>query len=203
MIDHIWEFLSQQVALQVMCARDPERPYVSPADYVLDRGRESSGAWLPRAGRRFERLAEASAHYLQPKQCFYNAQMIGLKLMGLGADVTYVEGWASGNLGFPVHHGWLEVEGSVLFDPTWRVDPNGGDTLDNRVLGRVPDGWAYFGIEVDMVEMGERILDTEESYCFLYDTRRPEWMAYLDKKRRGPRDHKITSLIEMMQREKP
>lgn len=27
--------------------------------------------------------------------------------------------------------------------------------------------------------------------------------AYLDKKRCGPRDHKITSLIEMLQREKP
>jgi len=39
---------------------------------------------------------------------------------------------------------------------------------------------------------------TGESYCFLYDTRRPEWMAYLDKKRRGPRDHKITSLIDLI-----
>lgn len=196
LIDHICEFLSSQVALQIMCARDPERPYVSPADYVLDRGRESTGSWLESSQVIWE---HASPRHLQPKQCFYNAQMIGLSLRAAGADVTYMEGWATGNVGFPVHHGWLEVNGAV-FDPTWRVNPNGGDTLRNRVMGRVPGLWAYFGIEIDLVETGERMLDTGESHCFLYDTRRPEWMAFLDEKRRSPRDHKITSLIEMMQR---
>jgi hypothetical protein len=50
-----------------------------------------------------------------PKQCYFNC----LELIKKHPDLTYVEGYALGDISFPVSHAWLMNPQGKALDPTW------------------------------------------------------------------------------------
>ena len=92
------------------------------------------------------------------KECFYNAQLLALD--DPTRQIQYVEGYACGAAGLPVHHGWAEINGKVV-DLTW--------TPDNPVLGAVPEGWAYRGVSFDTGVVRRRIVASGEARAFIGD----------------------------------
>ena len=69
--------------------------------------------------------------------CFENAMQVAL-YGGDGYD--YCEGYAVAPGLFPMHHGWVTVDGRTAIDPTW------------------PEGTHYFGIQFDTGFVRKRIL---------------------------------------------
>ena len=111
--------------------------YDGPAEFILKHGRQFQSAELtPEEREILTDVLENECRY-KVKQCFYNAQSIGL-----AGTIGYVEGYAD-SVGIPMEHAWNTINGKVI-DMTWKMNNN-----DQPVLGVIPEGWEYFGVELD------------------------------------------------------
>ena len=92
----------------------------------------------------------------QPKQCFYNAQMLAL------ADTTkqlkYCEGF--GNVVIPCNHAWCVINDKVI-DVTWR------DKNKNNYFGMFEN--SYFGFVLSNETIFDKQLQTGFAVSFLDD----------------------------------
>ena len=110
--------------------------YGGPADFILKHGKQYESAELtPEEMDILKDVLQRQCNY-KVKQCFYNAQSIGL-----AGIIGYCEGYAD-SLGLPMEHAWNTINGKVI-DMTWRFG-NGG----KPVLGIIPAGWEYYGVEL-------------------------------------------------------
>ena len=110
--------------------------YGGPADFILQHGQQYKSAKLTDEELDMLRNVLSRQCSYKVKQCFYNAQSIGLT-----GIIGYCEGYAD-SLGLPMEHAWNTINGKVI-DMTWRFG-NGG----KPVLGIIPAGWAYYGVEL-------------------------------------------------------
>jgi hypothetical protein len=90
------------------------------------------------------------------KQCFYNAQSIGLT-----GKIGYCEGMAD-SIGIPMEHAWNTINGKVI-DMTWKMNNN-----DKPVVGVIPGGWEYYGVELPH-ELINKMWSTGESRTLIND----------------------------------
>jgi len=112
--------------------------YDGPAEFVLREGRKFLSAeegLTPEESEMLKHVLKRQCDY-EAKKCFYNAQSIGL-----AGTIGYVEGYAD-SIGIPMEHAWNTINGKVI-DMTWKMN-NGG----NPVLGVIPGGWEYYGVEL-------------------------------------------------------
>ena len=155
--------LQQHLALILRIRREgAQKPpegftYYCAEDYVLDRGRLYDSNPLTSEERKIVLEVAGNRNYEQGA-CFYNAQI--LTGMGSQQGFRYVEGFAVGHI-IPVIHAWVTFNGKVI-DLTWRVDkPCRKGRLGDRILGVIPAGHAYYGVEFDTVDVMERLFKTE------------------------------------------
>lgn len=165
------------VARVAASAGGPKRAtYSSLEDYVLDRGRSYQSA-TPDEGALVEVLREADRLDPQPQRCFYNAQL----LVGFCDDdrIRYCEGYAQGDAVIPVYHGWIVI-GDAVVDLTWRPmavewrERRSGERYADRVVGTLPPGWAYYGVEFD-AETVRRHVSKRSLSCPIIDDWRDGW----------------------------
>lgn len=132
--------------------------YRSIHDFVLDRGKVYKSASLTTDERRVVRAAMGQRRFAK-KACFYNAHML---VMGDMSDtLVYTEGFAFSRF-MPMHHGWVTVNGKVV-DVTW-------DMAGNPVMGALPEGWEYVGVEFpDRNMLRERITRRKEVHAVIDD----------------------------------
>lgn len=96
------------------------------------------------------------------KQCFYNAQ----KLMLFNVDkYVYVEGFVtSPRVPIAIHHGWAVLKETLqLVDPTLKLDHDKRYSSGNIVMGRLPDGWDYFGVPFKPEQVRSMWFETENA----------------------------------------
>jgi len=175
--------------------------YVGPHDYVLDRHQPAPEPQELDAEQReyLQRMAEPCG-LLRPQQCFSNS----MNLLWVDTEhegrLQYVEGYFHRGL-LPVLHGWLLLDG-LLVDVTRSLRPEALDEffegkdpqrcLSDRVLGVVPEGWAYVGVPVRTAEVleymerfdsiGSRIDCPDMDYDLLRQERRSQvdWAALVE-----------------------
>ena len=83
------------------------------------------------------------------KDCYYNAQMTAMSMPPrTGVRLLYAEGFVNTGNGVAIHHAWISLNGKVV-DTTLRTGEK--DDLE-RVMGIVPVGWEYYGVELDPEE---------------------------------------------------
>lgn len=169
--DKLREFLQALLELKRRMREPPKGyNYHGSEDYVLDRGILFESKPLTKREREIVLSAVDNwGRRFQMKQCFYNAQM--LLFYDKAEKLRYVEGYAQGPAGMPVLHAWLTINHKVV-DLTWRKEkfkrPKGG-RLPDRILGTIPEGWAYYGVIMSRRKVIERIFDTEMSQSHLED----------------------------------
>ena len=122
-----------------------------------------------------KRLVER-AHYYRPKECFYNAQKIA---MGSGNTIRYIEGVGFAGL-IPCDHAWNTINGKVM-DFTWAAVNKG-----KPILGVIPDGWEYWGVELDSKAIFKYWKKYQMSEPFLHNYR--EGYPLLKKRYEWPED---------------
>jgi hypothetical protein len=177
--------------------RFPDVNYTSSADYVLDRGRAfvSEGGLTDEQFAYLTEIAEDARDALPgrmyaPKQCFANAQVLVL------ADepanrITYCEGYVDTGGMLPVLHGWNLLDGKLV-DLTRSLRPEAVDEflaceppqadLRDRVLGTLPEGWQYLGVEFAPADTIQHVRDVEQYAPMLHE------IALWEAKRRGVYD---------------
>lgn len=106
------------------------------------------------------------------KQCFSNAQRLWQYASGDDRfHFRYVEGWATTELDVPLHHAWLSLHGKVI-DLTLRRrgarPAHRGTRLRDRVVGVIPKGWGYIGVEIPWADVRARIIETREWGSMFY-----------------------------------
>lgn len=156
------------------------------AGYVLDHGAEAESAHLTEEQRGIVSFL-GSCFEAKPKQCFYNAQFICLMALSneeLLSRLKYVEGYALAGSAMPVHHAWVTLDGAVI-DLTLSTKkytaeeltaflkegaplPREAD-LSDRVLGVIPEGWGYMGVEFDAGEVAREFVERKKSFSKLDD----------------------------------
>jgi hypothetical protein len=174
-LDQTRSYLASHVALRWRF-KPESTSYAGAEDYVLDRGTVFD-AQTPLTAEEEAYIRDVIAGTrcdFLVRECFGNAQQLVLADMAFGdAILRYCEGYASGKVGFPVHHGWVTLNGKVI-DMTWRrdhgpVDADSG-TWENRVLGAAPPGWLYLGCDdfADAHGIQERIVESGYYASYLY-----------------------------------
>jgi hypothetical protein len=157
--DAVREYLGNHASFRALGGVTLGPTYFGPEDLLIDRG----SAWTEEKGSAKLTVNEAESLYravdmargrFQIKECFYNSQR--LMIHDHSNQIEYWEGYALGNAPIPVHHGWNVINGKVV-DLTLRMkSPRSKGRLRNRVIGVVPTGWVYIGIQITQ----EKILDT-------------------------------------------
>ncbi len=121
----------------------------------------------------------------QAKQCFFNAQYMSLMSSAqLGERLKYCEGFFCRKGGIPVHHAWLTLDGKLI-DVTLTTNEytveqltafmeDGEelpreDNLSDCILGVIPDGWEYFGVEFDAKKVAQDFMEREKSFSVIDD----------------------------------
>ena len=159
--------------------------YASLYEYALAKGRSmESRALSPEQKRYLVKVLRREGGRYPMKECFSNSQRVFL-CEDLCEDfrkrrLAYYEGYATSGM-MPVLHGWLVLDGECVIDLTWRRREGSNDE-DNllarpyakgaitrtRVIGKIPDGYGYFGLEV---ASRDAVLDqmrrTKSWRCFL------------------------------------
>jgi hypothetical protein len=170
-VNQLMTHLQTQVMFRRQLTDTDRTTYSCVEDYVLDRGTsyDVSASLTPEELGILLDAVDTFPGRLRQKRCFHNAQMLAL----FERRLDYVEGVAVGRSGFPVHHGWLALNGKVI-DVTWRTDkPNHRGRLRDRVFGVIPDGWAYRGVAFPRAEILRRFEDHPcETRAFLGDWKR-------------------------------
>jgi hypothetical protein len=150
----IREWLRQLAAgiAKLGMVRPPEYQYVSIEDYVQDRGTVFKGGArsLTTEEKAVLAIARIGQRGSKSKQCFYNSQM--LVVADTSRQLIYHEGYACGDVGFPLHHGWVVLNGNVI-DPTWALGAAG-----EPVWAKVPPTWEYCGVAFETEALYERML---------------------------------------------
>lgn len=100
------------------------------------------------------------------RQCFHNSQTIAI--FDATKRLVYFEGWAIGAASFPIHHGWLVLDGKIVIDTTWRAADR-----QKPVMGQIPREWAYAGVPFETKEIRRRILKEGATNSILDDYRFP------------------------------
>ncbi len=121
----------------------PNREFCCMEDFVLDRGVSYESGPLGPGDAAFVRqlLGPVDVTQYRYGECYKNCQLLIAR--DTGGRLKYIEGFATAGV-LPVVHAWLDLDGRVI-DPTWR---EGGNALENRVIGAIPPDFAYFGVEV-------------------------------------------------------
>lgn len=170
--------------------------YSGSYDYVLDRGqRYDCSQPLTVDERAIVEHAIAKAHCgFRTKECFPNAQRLVLADHKHGrGELVYVEGFAIGHGMIPVLHAWASLRGKVV-DLTWRDECFADNPKlyeqplpapAHRILGRAPEGFAYYGVEFLADTIVERMLTHGAWWSFLDGA--PDVMEQLRQPRRHPR----------------
>lgn len=122
-------------------------------DYVLRKGHQFESTALTSeeetiVQETLDRTARKGMNVHEQKQCFANAQRFCLYAKGSG--LTYYEGYACGLVGFPVHHGWVGINGKVI-DLTWRLEePDTSRSLLSAFpVGELPEHYCYWGFPIE------------------------------------------------------
>jgi len=163
-VDEIMRHLQGLRTMQAMAGvrgRKPGPPagltYAGVGDYVLDRHVPAPAPQALNAEQLdYLRMLADGLGPLRAKVCFGNSMSLLEADSSCEAEerLEYVEGFAVTG-GFAVHHGWLLLDGALV-DVTRSLRPeatqeflDGRDPqedLADRVLGVVPDAWAYVGV---------------------------------------------------------
>ena len=133
--------------------------YNSMHDFVLDRGRTYPSEALTPAEQNVLKAAVGRRTFAK-KECFYNAHM--LVMQDMTDTLVYTEGWAFGGL-VSVHHGWVTLNGKVV-DVTW-------DKEGQPIMGTLPEGWEYYGVEFDKDAILGRMARTGRAMSVIDDYR--------------------------------
>jgi len=142
--------------------------YHGAEDYLLDRGSPFESAPLTQEERAIldKAIERCPVARFQTGLCYFNAQML------VTADPTrtliYCEGMAMGTVPVALNHGWAAINGKVI-DLTWRRVNGGRGKFKDRVLGAIPEGWAYYGATFDTETVLTRMTRTGSVGCFLED----------------------------------
>jgi hypothetical protein len=123
-----------------------------PAEYILRNGRE----YGPVKGK---------CRKMAAQQCFMNAT----KMAADDPELTYVEGWATSEIGVPVEHAWCVDKDGKIYDPTWT-----GKTR--------PVGVEYFGVPFRREQVARVTLMTRVFGIFCQWHLWPEVLAELESK---------------------
>lgn len=113
-----------------------------------------------------------SVLYTEIKQCFANCQMT---VCIHDTEFEYVEGYALLNVGIPIHHAWLSLNGKVI-DPTKRLmKPFNRKIFRNKVMGTFPRNqcFEYIGVTFDRSFLRKRAFEDGE------------WSSVIDDWKRG------------------
>lgn len=137
--------------------------YMGLEDFLLQHGNKFISQQLDDNEMKFLKKTIQQSDKYMPKQCFYNAQYIATASKGI---IKYVEGVAYCRL-IPMDHAWNTINNKVI-DFTWKMLNN-----DNPILGIIPDGWEYFGLdfEISRQEMMSHIRKHKEVKSFLQNWR--------------------------------
>ena len=123
----------------------PTRPVGTPLTYVARHGREFNSKALTQAELDF--VYQVDWNKYTENNCYHNSQMAAIELpTNTGINLAYVEGYLRINYGREIEHAWLSINGKVV-DLTIRTEQNPG-----RVMGVIPEGWEYFGVEMNPIE---------------------------------------------------
>lgn len=140
--------------------------YACPEDFVLDRGKVPKSE--PLTEEQFDylrRIARMTGLLFKPKQCFHNSMLLTMEDSVWSKRIEYVEGFAfTGSI--PVHHAWVKLDGKLV-DLTRSLRPEAAEEflkdikpqadLKDRVLGEIPDGWEYLGVQFDRKEVWDYV----------------------------------------------
>ena len=133
------DFLRQMVEMMASSGHkaNPGYAYATPYEYFMKNGKKYDSSPLDEKELAILKFA-IKGHKLmyKPKECFYNAQ----RLAQDSSKCRYVEGFLFAGL-IPFEHGWNTINGKVV-DFTM-AHSNGG----KPVLGEIPAGREYFGVE--------------------------------------------------------
>lgn len=140
-------------------------------DYLLQKGRAYESRPLTRRERHVVNEIRARGSY-PIKQCFSNSQRVVLdQIFNPTPDdvrILYAEGYViRRNLGIPIHHGWLDVNGAVV-DLTLRKAGRTGPLLS---VGTFDDA-DYFGATFPLSEVRNYALATQTYGSMLDDWKR-------------------------------
>ena len=114
--------------------------------YTLNGGRQFQSSPLTPEEQAFAESLQLEN--LVPNNSYLNCQTEALRLLPpSGITLQYVEGFIAVD-GIPIalHRAWLSVNGKV-WDLNTLIGP-----VDADVMGIIPDGWEYFGVEMDPTE---------------------------------------------------
>ena len=122
-----------------------------------------------------------------PKECYYNSQKFAL----FDDRLQYCEGVAVGPVPIPLDHAWCVLStdnGKLVIDLTWQLKFHARNRwYNNRVLGVIPKGWEYYGIEIDKAEVSKYWRKYEMSGPIL-----PEILGKRNEKRQYGKEFKIS-----------
>jgi hypothetical protein len=142
-------------------------------DYVLRNGAPLSSSALTDEEEQtvkeaLDRAVRVGVDVHEMKQCFANSQT--LLLMSDEPDLMYYEGYATGRAGFPVHHGWVGINGKVV-DLTWLLkEPNTSrSVLPQHPVGELPENWLYWGVPFENLDYIRFRVTTRELIGSLLD----------------------------------
>lgn len=161
-VDHLRAYLEANIEVMRTTQAGPVLGYMCAADYVLDRGRVFESEPLTQKERyAVDKAVKRARCDFPTRECFSNAQRLVLE----HAKLRYVEGYAVGWGSLPVHHAWASINGKVV-DLTWRDQPLRDNPRlyagqqpaapSHRIVGRVPDGIVYMGVEFPARMLRER-----------------------------------------------
>ena len=112
--------------------------------FYLQHGTMLQSETLPKEWKRVI-WRDVSAARPVVKQCFYNAQKL---VLANPNKYVYVEGFTqSPRVPLAIQHGWVVTKDRKhLIDPTLKLDFDKRYSSGNIVMGRLPEGWEYFGV---------------------------------------------------------
>ena len=118
--------------------------YGGPEDFILQHGKHYQSNPMTKEEIAFmEEVAWKTCGY-KMKQCFYNAQSLAMT----SPKIKYVEGYLYSGI-IPVEHAWNTLNNKVI-DFTMSHANN-----DKPILGDIPEGWDYFGVQLSSGPIAE------------------------------------------------
>ena len=170
---------------------------MSVSRYVLENGSDMASEPLTEEQRDivFEIVSQFEP---QAKECFFNAMyccMVSVWDSDILTRIKYCEGYVQARSPFPVHHAWITVDGKVV-DLTLSTQrytneqltafmeegvalPRESD-LSDRVLGEIPEGWEYYGVQFDAKNIAQSFIERRMSFSVIDDWERG-WPLFSDK----------------------
>lgn len=151
--------------------------YVCTHDYLLKHGHFFKSAALDNLERAF---ALRQQRECPSKECYANAQRLLLCYYGDSQlQLGYVEGVATSGI-IPVDHAWNTINGKLV-DLTWgpmkKVTRRNGEWYlrrTSRVLGAIPEGFEYYGVEISYEDVVANML-AHKLFTSVIDDYTCEW----------------------------